>query len=229
MTLEEEAKQRDGLEEEAAAAVILALLLIDRQLAATLGQTVTQAQVVQAQEYLFAARLIGWEWIKNNAYDAKVGQTVFDANDAATWAADNVAYMAEGSRKIIEDALVGLDGKTSDAEKKKIAETVLKSRQDNRVTAYADDAVNGAVELGKYLVVGSFFLANNEKINKTWHNVGDNKVRQTHIKADGQTVGFTEKFKVGGYEMRFPRDNIAQAKETARCRCSAVYSKKWSK
>ena len=229
MTLEEEAKQRDSLEEEAATAALLALLLIDKQLALTLGQSVTQAQVVQAQEYLVKARLIGWDWIKNNAYDANVGKTVFDSNDATTWAADNVAYMAEGGRKIIEDALEGLDGKTSEAEKKKIAETVLKSRQENRASAYADDAVNGAVELGKYLVVGSFFLANNEKINKTWNNVGDAKVRQTHIIADGQTVGFLEKFKVGGYEMRFPRDNIAPAKETARCRCSAVYSKRWSK
>jgi len=63
-------------------------------------------------------------------------------------------------------------------------------------------------------------------ITKDWGNVGDNKVREAHIAADGQTVKINQPFIVMGERLMFPGDTSlgASAKNVARCRCSGFYS-----
>ena len=62
---------------------------------------------------------------------------------------------------------------------------------------------------------------------KTWINMGDRRVRLTHMAAGGQTVPANDYFTVGGSRLKFPRDPAGSAKETARCRCVARYSEVW--
>lgn len=56
---------------------------------------------------------------------------------------------------------------------------------------------------------------------KVWNNVGDEKVRDTHIIAGGQTVPIGEPFTVGGFQLMVPGDTSlgAPMKEVAGCRC----------
>ena len=55
----------------------------------------------------------------------------------------------------------------------------------------------------------------------TWESMRDERVRNSHIKADGQTVPINEPFIVGGYKMMFPLDDSmgAPISEIIGCRC----------
>lgn len=63
---------------------------------------------------------------------------------------------------------------------------------------------------------------------KTWVNMGDDRVRPSHVEAGGQTVPANQPFTVGGYQMMIPADDSlgAPSAETLRCRCSAIYEVK---
>lgn len=66
----------------------------------------------------------------------------------------------------------------------------------------------------------------NGKTKKTWVDMRDSKERHTHIIVGGTTIGIYDNFKVGKYEMRYPKDSSlgAGAEEIANCRCYATYS-----
>lgn len=63
------------------------------------------------------------------------------------------------------------------------------------------------------------------RTQKKWITMRDNRVRHTHIIADGQTVGIFEPFVVGDSYMNFPKDESlgAEMKEIAGCRCVCEY------
>lgn len=65
----------------------------------------------------------------------------------------------------------------------------------------------------------------NGKSFKIWDTMGDKRVRHTHSEANNQMVGIFETFKVGGYELSFPRDGSlgASADEIDNCRCTCRY------
>lgn len=54
---------------------------------------------------------------------------------------------------------------------------------------------------------------------KVWRANLDERTRQAHREADGQTVGLDEKFIVGGYEMEGPGDPTAPGALVYNCRC----------
>lgn len=60
---------------------------------------------------------------------------------------------------------------------------------------------------------------------KEWVTVGDEKVRDWHADADGQTVNVDEPFIVMGEELMFPSDDSmgASPENTINCRCSSEY------
>jgi uncharacterized protein with gpF-like domain len=60
---------------------------------------------------------------------------------------------------------------------------------------------------------------------KNWQNVGDAKVRPDHVTANGQIRLLQDAFEVGGERLMFPGDSSlgATPKNTANCRCAAVY------
>lgn len=64
---------------------------------------------------------------------------------------------------------------------------------------------------------------------KEWVTVGDDKVRETHRKANGQRVKNHEKFIVGGEELLCPGDPNGSAGNVINCRCymrAGIVSKK---
>lgn len=56
-------------------------------------------------------------------------------------------------------------------------------------------------------------------IIRVWYSRRDEKVRPTHVEADGQVRTLGEPFLVGGALLRFPQDPLAPIRETANCRC----------
>lgn len=61
-------------------------------------------------------------------------------------------------------------------------------------------------------------------IRRTWRSKRDDAVRPSHKVADGQEVGPTVPFIVGGSLLRYPRDPFAPVRETAGCRCEVDYA-----
>lgn len=57
---------------------------------------------------------------------------------------------------------------------------------------------------------------------KEWLTAKDERVRPLHVEADGQTVGVTEKFVVGGFLMDFPGDPTAPPHLICNCRCTIM-------
>lgn len=62
-------------------------------------------------------------------------------------------------------------------------------------------------------------------VTKTWRDIGDNAVRDTHVRVDGTTIPENEVFTVGISRLRFPGDMLlgAATKEVINCRCFADY------
>ena len=59
---------------------------------------------------------------------------------------------------------------------------------------------------------------------KVWLSMEDEKVRPTHVGADGQARPISEPFLVGGYRMMHPGDQSASITETANCRCTMLFT-----
>ena len=66
----------------------------------------------------------------------------------------------------------------------------------------------------------------NDSHYKEWVSISDEKTREAHISANGQTVGIDENFIVGGEVLRFPGDMTqgASLANTINCRCTVIYT-----
>ena len=54
-----------------------------------------------------------------------------------------------------------------------------------------------------------------------WVTMGDNKVREMHVEANGETVPSGQPFEVGGYELLFPGQPVGPPEVWINCRCVA--------
>ncbi len=61
------------------------------------------------------------------------------------------------------------------------------------------------------------------RMNKVWLATNDDRTREDHLAADGQTVGLDERFVVGGELMDRPGDPSASAEQVIGCRCAIAY------
>jgi uncharacterized protein with gpF-like domain len=59
---------------------------------------------------------------------------------------------------------------------------------------------------------------------KTWVSAEDERTRETHVEADGQTIEMDDVFEVGDAELSFPGDMTGPAEEVINCRCAVTYS-----
>jgi hypothetical protein len=58
---------------------------------------------------------------------------------------------------------------------------------------------------------------------KTWQATMDDRTRETHAEADGQTVPIEHAFEVGGEQLEYPGDPQGSDAEVANCRCTVIY------
>lgn len=57
---------------------------------------------------------------------------------------------------------------------------------------------------------------------KTWLATSDERTRESHSDADGQSVDVNQPFDVGGEEIMYPGDPDGEAGEVVNCRCTTV-------
>lgn len=60
-------------------------------------------------------------------------------------------------------------------------------------------------------------------MKKEWLASYDDRTRDTHREANGQTVGMDDTFRVGDSDLQFPGDPAGSAEEVINCRCSLGY------
>ena len=59
-----------------------------------------------------------------------------------------------------------------------------------------------------------------QELKRTWKIARDDRVRDSHVDAAEQVRGIDETFTVGGFQLRYPGDSSAPARETVLCRCA---------
>ncbi len=104
---------------------------------------------------------------------------------------------------------------------KQIADSIAKDIDTDEVRAkrIATTEVTGAYSAGA-IVEAEEGEAAGLTIIKTWANLGDDKVRDTHVEADGQVVvGAAGLFEVGGFKTPRPGWPDLPAEERCGCRC----------
>lgn len=112
------------------------------------------------------------------------------------------------------------------------AAILLKRRFNGRKNTIATTETNGTAENAKLTekkVKGTIITERirDKKVPiKTWHNVGDKRVREAHIRAEGQTMLLDTPFSVGGELMMYPSDRSMGASigNIINCRCTLSYS-----
>jgi HK97 family phage portal protein len=62
------------------------------------------------------------------------------------------------------------------------------------------------------------------KLVKTWVSVQDDRTREDHVAADGQTVLNSDQFTVGGEQLDFPGDPNGSAATVINCRCTCTFA-----
>lgn len=78
---------------------------------------------------------------------------------------------------------------------------------------------NGAWGMGQNDAASVAGDAYNITVTHTWNAILDNRTRDDHAEADGQTVPLGEPFTVGGESLMYPGDAAGSAAQTANCRC----------
>lgn len=63
-------------------------------------------------------------------------------------------------------------------------------------------------------------------VTKTWVSSLDERTRDSHRDANGQTVPVDKPFKVGGAKLRQPGDPLGPPEEVINCRCAVTYNVK---
>jgi hypothetical protein len=220
MTAQAEYDARTQEEESHAELLLLLLLLQSREV---YGQILRGASVALDNAPIRAALVdAGYAGANIIAANAVTPAEVVDLLKGSGYieaAADlAVSQMAQTTASRINHALDEI-GAAADAEKAKAVKAELDAIAEMRAgNAAGNMVVDGAEGLKDALV-------NNG--TKTWVNMGDRRVRRTHMSAGGQTVPANGFFSVGGGMLRFPRDPAGPARETMRCRCVARYSQEW--
>lgn len=89
-----------------------------------------------------------------------------------------------------------------------------------RATLIARTEVIAASNAASYATA---LLLDGPGVSKQWQATPDERTRETHRHADGQTVPLAAPFAVGGAALLFPGDPTGPVDEIANCRCSLGY------
>lgn len=90
--------------------------------------------------------------------------------------------------------------------------------------AMARTDLNGLSNGGSLHVAQQSLATSEEPVYKTWLATPDERTRDTHEEADGQTVPLNENFRVGLSSLPYPGFPFAPAEEVINCRCTITYT-----
>lgn len=90
---------------------------------------------------------------------------------------------------------------------------------DDRATVNAEQQTNAIYNRKQY-----DDAVESGKTSKTWVTMHDQRVRKSHVAADGQTVDIDKPFMVGNSLMQYPCSEDGEMKERVNCRCICIYT-----
>ena len=128
-------------------------------------------------------------------------------------------------REIIRDVL--LDAATGGWSVGDAADEVVYKTErlaPHTANAIARTDLNGLSNGGSLKAAQQALAKHPEPVYKTWLATPDERTRESHIEADGQTVALNENFQVGGFPMPYPGYPLAPAEEVINCRCTITYT-----
>jgi uncharacterized protein with gpF-like domain len=94
-----------------------------------------------------------------------------------------------------------------------------------RAVTVARTETVGALNAGRTDAFGAVAEELGGPFEQMWLATLDNRTREDHREADGQTVGLGEPFIVGGEPLAFPGDPSGSAANIINCRCSTLLSR----
>ena len=153
---------------------------------------------------------------------AKLIAEINQENFNALISGEPVNQKLEKKLSLLKKKLETLERNTKDEIVLSIEEELSK-KEESRADLIAQLAVGIAESWAREQEVAILALALGLQLNKAWVTSFINS-RDTHIAANGQTVGINEYFTVGGYRAKTPRDPSLPIQELANCHCSVRYS-----
>lgn len=121
----------------------------------------------------------------------------------------------------LEDYLHGMIDEVGDVTERRYDEDPYWT-SDDRATVIGENTANFTGNYGEWIQA-----IREGKTKKTWHGMLDQRERETHINAEGQTVNILDPFIVGTSKLMFPGDMETfgvDINEIANCRCHVIYS-----
>jgi phage portal protein BeeE len=93
----------------------------------------------------------------------------------------------------------------------------------SRAETIARTETSTAVSWGKYQAARTSAANLGLTLERQWVATRDDRTRDTHAEADGQTIALNDTYVVGGANLRQPSDPNGPAEETINCRCTETY------
>lgn len=165
-----------------------------------------ESKILPVMVLLFLMQLYGemdWQQIEDELYDAyysaMVGYMTIDQRMEE--------HMREVAQEIVQSTQEHMDDPYYFSEDRA---QFISENETNTSLEYRD--FSRATQAGKTL--------------KTWRDMRDKRVRETHARVGGTTKPIWEPFQVGDYLMMFPKDDSlgAGAEELIGCRCHCSYT-----
>lgn len=134
----------------------------------------------------------------------------------AAWGAQRVAGASETTRTIIQRGVAsGYRQGLSVPGVADLIASVVPQTYSARAETIARTETHGAASFGAHEAAVETGL----RLQKRWVAAADDRTRQDHADADGQTVGMDEPFIVGGFECQYPGDPSLPVEHVVNCRC----------
>jgi hypothetical protein len=103
-----------------------------------------------------------------------------------------------------------------------VLSTTKSARWKNRAVVIARTESLGALNGSRADAFQAFAEEGGEGMERMWLSTIDSRTRPSHVLTDGQRVGLTEPFIVGGFPLMFPGDPSGPAGEVIQCRCTTL-------
>lgn len=145
-------------------------------------------------------------------YEAMIVEKFTEVANGYMGLAVATAYITDHARKLAEEVTEVTERRAEEDEywTSEDRATLIAEEQANYIAEY--DELVDAVRDGCTL--------------KTWHTMQDNRVRDTHVAVDGQTISVFDPFVLDGGELMFPGDDSlgVDPSELVNCRCHCTYT-----
>lgn len=146
---------------------------------------------------------------------------VFSERLLATGGARAVDFGASVRDAVVRAIERGINEGLSVPHTADLIRTEIVAMSDTTATMLARTDLIGLTNGGSVEAARQVYPENN--VMKVWLATGDDRTRESHAEADGQTVPLDQPFEVGGDSMDYPGDPNGSDEEVINCRCTVIY------